>query len=112
MDNKRDAERLSAVASGSAIAPLRLGVLALKLEPKINAKTQGRQDAKGKAGRAAGMSLGERARREAGQWEPFTQNDDPVHWPSLRGAFEQGFMRGFSVCAGMKPNVLRQPPPG
>ena len=63
-----------------------------------------------RAGLAAGMSLDERAHREAFEWDAFSFSDDPVVRCQLRRAYRYGFMRGFSVCAAMQPNAQRERP--
>ncbi len=53
----------------------------------------------GSSDSSAGMSLGETAARASQEWSPFTQNHDPSYWRALRGAYAEGFMRGFNSCA-------------
>lgn len=53
------------------------------------------------AGSAAGMCLGERAHREAFEWDAFSFSEDPGVRGQLRMAYKEGFMRGFNTCAAM-----------
>lgn len=34
------------------------------------------------------------ATRAAAEWEPFTQNHDPLYWKALREAYMQGYISG------------------
>lgn len=58
----------------------------------------------GAACSAAGMSLCERAHREAFEWDAFSLSEDPGVRGQLRRSYRDGFMRGFKVCADMQPN--------
>lgn len=59
----------------------------------------------GRTGSAVGMCLGERAHREAFQWDAFSLSEDPGVRGLLRRAYKEGFMRGFNTCADLSPNA-------
>ena len=58
-----------------------------------------------RSGSAVGMCLGERAHREAFEWDAFSFSEDPGVRGQLRMAYKEGFMRGFNTCADMSPAV-------
>lgn len=57
-----------------------------------------------------GMSLGEAAVRAAADWTPLTPQHCPSVLRALRDAYAEGFMRGFNVCATMKPEQAETRP--